>query len=72
MDYKGGVTLAKLPDKLRDRQIKFLGHIVRSDLNDPVRTSTITEDGSRAKAGFKRVGRPRLKWYDMVIENIKI
>ena len=52
--------------KLKQRIVKFYGHIIRSDPNtDQVRAISIDEDGNRISAPKPwRSGRPKLKWYD--------
>ena len=57
-----------MSDKLKDRQIKFMAHLIRSGEEDLTRTCAINFDGSRLNAGYKRIGRPRIKWYDQVME----
>ena len=63
----GGETIVLMSTKLKDRQIKFLGHFIRASNEDLTKTCTLTEQGNRVCAGWKRVGKPRLKWYDMVL-----
>ena len=57
-----------MSDKLKDRQIKFMARLIRSGEEDLTKTCAINHDGSRLNAGFKRTGRPRIKWYDQVME----
>ena len=57
-----------MSDKLKDRQIKFMAHLIRSEKDDLTKTCAINHDGSRSNAGCKRTGRPRIKWYDQVME----
>ena len=63
----GGDTIVLMSTERKDRQIKFLGHLIRASNEDLTRTCTRTEQGNRVCAGWKRVGRPRLKWYDTVM-----
>ena len=65
---KRGQTIKKMSDKLKDRQIKFMAHLIRSGEEDLTKTCAINHDGSRLNAGYKRTGRPRIKWYDQVME----
>ena len=53
--------------RLKDRQINFLGHSFRASDEDLTKTCTLPARGNRVCAGWKRVGRPRLKWYDTVM-----
>ena len=63
----GGETIVSMSTKLKNRQIKFLGHVIRTSNEDLTKTCTLTEQGNIICAGWKRVGRPRLKWYDTVM-----
>ena len=63
----GGETIVLMSTILKDRQIKFLGHLVRASDGDLTKTCTLTGQGNRVCAGWKRVGRPILKWYDTVM-----
>ena len=65
---KRGQTIKKMSDKLKDRQIKFMAHLIRSGEEDLTKTCAINHDGSRLNAGCKRTARPRIKWYDQVME----
>ena len=41
--------------------------MIRADIDsDHPRRVSIDEQGKRVQANFKRVGIPRIKWYDMV------
>ena len=54
-------------EKLVNRQIKFMAHLLRAEEDDLTKTCTINKNGFRISAGFKRTGRPRIKWYDQVM-----
>ena len=60
------IEIIPLSIKLKQRIIKFYGHIIRSDPNtDQVRAISIDEEGNRISAPKPwRSGRPKLKWYD--------
>ena len=64
---KEGKTITKMFEKLVDRQIKFMAHLLRVEEDDLTKTCTINQNGFRISAGFKRTGRPRIKWYDQVM-----
>ena len=49
------------------RQIKFTAHLWRAEEDDFIKTCTINHNGSRTFASFKKTGRPRIKWYDQVM-----
>ena len=53
--------------KLIGRQIKFMAHLMRAGDDDLTKTCAINQSGSRIFAGHKRTGRPRIKWYDQVM-----
>eukprot|EP00972_Heterocapsa_arctica_P067512 9963618-Heterocapsa_arctica.AAC.1 len=55
-----------MSDRLIRKQITLFGHLLRAPLSDPLKACSLLPNGERAKANFRRVGRPRLKWYDGV------
>ena len=63
----GGDTIVLMSTRLKDRHIKCLGHLIRASDGDLTKTCTLMAQGSRVCAGWKRVGRPRLKWYDTIM-----
>jgi hypothetical protein len=66
-NLKQGQQLKSITQRLKEKQIKLYGHLIRADINtDHSRRVSIDERGKRVQANFKRVGRPRIKWYDMV------
>ena len=66
---KEGKTITKMSEKLVSRQIKFMSHLLRAEEDDITKTCTIDRNGLRISAGFKRTGRPRIKWYDQVMNS---
>ena len=46
-----------------------MAHLLRSEENDIMKTCTVDNSGFRITAGFKRTGRPRIKWYDQVMNS---
>ena len=56
---KRGQTIKNMSDKLKDRQIKFMAHLLRSGEEDLTKTCAINHDGSRLNAGYKGTGRPQ-------------
>ena len=66
---KEGQVITKMSDKLINRQITFMAHILRSEENDIMKTCTVDNNGLRVTAGFKRTRRPRIKWYDQVMNS---
>ena len=60
--------IVKLSDYVMGQQGKLLGHVIRADKSDPMRTPTINDRLETPGVHWKRVGRPRLGW---VKENCK-
>ena len=46
-----------------EKYIEYRGHLIRAQSDDITKTCTLDVEGNRVKAGFKRVGRPRLNNY---------
>ena len=46
-----------------------MAHLIRSEESDIMKTCTLDNNGMRITAGFKRTGRPRIKWYDQVMNS---
>ena len=46
-----------------------MAHLLRAEENDIMKTCTVDHNGLRITAGFKRTGRPRIKWYDQVMSS---
>ena len=66
---KEGRTITKMSEKLISRQIKIMSHLLSAEENDITETCTVDHNGLRISAGFKRTGRPRIKWYDQVMNS---
>ena len=66
---KEGKTITKMSEKLINRQIKFMAHLLRAEEDDIIKACTINRNGHRISAGFKRTCRPRTKWYDQVMNS---
>ena len=64
---KEGRTIVKMSEKLINRQVKFMAHLLRAEERDITKACTMNRDGFRISAGFKRTGRPRIKCYDQVM-----
>ena len=64
---KGGKTIAKMSEQIINRQSKFMAHLMKVGEDDLTKTSAIDHNGIRIYAGHKRTGRPRIKWYDQVL-----
>ena len=62
--------MKRLSTRLIERHIVLYAHIIRADEDDPMTNISITDQGERVKADFRRVGRPRIKWYDTAIGHI--
>ena len=46
-----------------ERHIVSYTHIIRAGQDDPMTNMSITDQRESVKADFRRVGRPRVKWY---------
>ena len=57
------ITIAS--QRLDRSQLTLFGHILRAERDDPMRSVAVDDRGERLKANFRRVGRPRVKWYDV-------
>ena len=66
---KEGKTITKMSEKLINRQIKFMSHLLRAEEDDITKACTINRNGHRISAGFNRTGRPRIKWYDQAMNS---
>ena len=44
-----------------------MAHLLKADEDDLTKSCTMNNDGFRVSARFKRTGRPRIKWYDQVM-----
>ena len=64
---KGGKTITKMSEELISRQIKFMAHLMKAGEDDLTKTCAIDQNGIRIFAGHKRTGRPRITWYDQVL-----
>ena len=68
---KRGQRLTTITERIKTKHVKLFGHILRADIEtDHTRRISIDENGKRVKSPFKRVGRPRLKWYDMARKEV--
>ncbi len=61
-----GKTIQTMSDKLIRKQLTLFGHLLRAPEDDILKLCSVLPSGDRVKAHFKRVGRPRLKWFDGV------
>ena len=59
---KEGKTITKMFEKIINRHIRFMAHLLKAEEDDLTKVCTINRDGFRISAGFKRTGRPRTKW----------
>eukprot|EP00972_Heterocapsa_arctica_P015148 2230146-Heterocapsa_arctica.AAC.1 len=53
--------IVKMSERLVRKQITLFGHLLRAPISDPLKACSVLPNGGRAKANFRRVGRPRLK-----------
>ena len=52
--------------QLEQRQITLFAHLLRAPEDDEMKQIAVQPNGKRVWAGFRRVGRPKLKWYKVV------
>ena len=52
--------------KLEQRQITLFAHLPRAPEDDEMKKISVQPNGKRVWAGFRRVSRPKLKWYEVV------
>ena len=51
---------------IEQRQITLFAHLLRAPEDDEMKKISVQPNGKRVWAGFRRVGRPKLKWYEVV------
>ena len=55
---------------LKKKRLSLLGHIIRTDNNDPIKQVTFANhDLAPLTAALRRVGRPRQKWIDITLKD---
>ena len=52
--------------QLEQQQITLFAHLLRAPEDDEMKKIAVQPNGKRVWAGFRRVGRPKLKWYEVV------
>ena len=52
--------------KLEQRQVTLFAHLFRAPEDDEMKKIAVQPNGKRVWAGFRRVGRPKLKSYEVV------
>ena len=65
---KGGKTITRMSEKSVSKQIGFMAHLMRAGEDDLTKTCAIDQNCTRVSAGHERTGRPRIKWYDQVLD----
>eukprot|EP00972_Heterocapsa_arctica_P059935 8840551-Heterocapsa_arctica.AAC.1 len=59
-----------MSDKLIWKQLTLFGHLLRAPESDLLKLCSVLPTGERVKTNFKRVGRPRMKWFDGVRKTV--
>ena len=55
---------------LKKKRLSLLGHIIRTDDNDPIKQVTFANNGLEPlTAALRRVGRPRQKWIELTLKD---
>ena len=67
---KDDKVIKPLSLSLSRKQIALYAHLLRAPNNDPMKKVSFNEDGSRKMANWRRVGRPRTKWYDTTTSKV--
>ena len=72
---KDGKRLASISQRVKEKQVKLFGHLIRADAEtDRTKRVAIDDQGYRVRSHYRRAGRPRLRWYDLakqvVVENL--
>ena len=62
------IKIRKLSDMVKDRQVKLLGHIIRTEYGNPMHQVIFDEYLHKAERSHKRVGKPREHWTDKIIQ----
>ena len=67
----GKLRIKPVTELIDKRKIQLLGHIIRSNRNDPMKQVTFC-DGSLTPVtpALRRVGRPRQKWNEYVLMSV--
>ena len=55
-----------------DEQIALLAHIIRADENDYMRKVTFDQNKKSVQREYRRVGGPRINWYNATLKNIRL
>ena len=58
--------IIRMFQKLEQRQITLYAHLLRAPEDDEMKKISVQPNGKRVWAGFRRVGRPKLKLYEVV------
>ena len=49
-----------------NKDITLFAHLLRAPEDDETKKISVQPNGKRVWAGFRRVGRPKLKWHEVV------
>ena len=52
--------------QLERKRITLFAHLLRAPENDELKKISVQPNGKQIWAGYRRVGRPKLKWYEVV------
>eukprot|EP00972_Heterocapsa_arctica_P031338 4614750-Heterocapsa_arctica.AAC.1 len=62
--------IQQMSEKLIRKQLTLFGHLLRAPESYFMKLCSVLPTGERVKANVKRVGRPRMKWYDGVRKTV--
>ena len=63
---KKNKQIIKMSKKPGRKHITLFAHLLRAPEEDEIKKVSIQPNGERIWAGHRRVGRPKLKWYEVV------
>ena len=62
--------MSKVTYTLKKKRLSLLGHIIRTDDNDPIKQVTFANNDLEPRtAALRRVGRPRQKWIELTLKD---
>ena len=61
--------MQRISELLRERRIALLGHLIRSEDKDIMKQLTLSDQIEPVKQKYKRVGRPRLHWTEVIMND---
>ena len=67
----GKLKIKPVTELIDNRKIQLLGHIIRSNRNDPLKQVTFCDGNlTPVTPALRRVGRPRQKWNEYILSRV--